>query len=254
MNRGWIVVIIVVPFLFGGLICAGCVWLALDLQQAAARARHAQLRMLSGNNLKTLVLALQNYHDTYQQYPPAVVTDATGRPLYSGRVLLLPFIEQQTVFEQFDHSRAWDSPENLALSQTRIKAFESPHKPAADGRCDYVFVTGPGTAFPTGRTTNYGDMQDGTAQTLVMIETSNGPASWAAPGDWDASSGPIPPAYMTDQTLVGFADGKVISLRTDPSHPQSRALCTIAGGESVPVEQIVADRPKAAAPRQDAKQ
>ena len=57
-------------------------------------ARAAARRMQSMNNMKQLSLALLNYHDTYGQLPPAVVTDANGKPLYSGRVLLLPFFEQ----------------------------------------------------------------------------------------------------------------------------------------------------------------
>jgi hypothetical protein len=60
---------------------------------AAANAPHPV------NSLHQIALALQNYHDEYGVFPPAVVTDATGKPLYSGRVLLLPFLEEEALFQ-----------------------------------------------------------------------------------------------------------------------------------------------------------
>src|SRR4029079_19807679 len=54
------------------------------LLPAVQAAREAARRTQSNNNVKQIVLALHNYHDTYQTFPPAVVTDANGTPLYSG--------------------------------------------------------------------------------------------------------------------------------------------------------------------------
>ena len=218
----------------GLFICCGCG--GLTLIPGLNGGRQAARRMQAGNSLKQIVLALQNYHDTHGTFPPAVVTDSDGKPLYSGRVLLLPFMEERAIYNRFDKSKAWDSPENLPISQTSIQAFECLASSGKPGRCDFVFVSGPGTAFEGTKTISYVDIVDGSANTLFVIETKAGPTSWAAPVDWDASSGPIPPGHFPGITLAGFADGHVMSIATTPPNPHSRALSTINGREELPAD------------------
>src|SRR5882724_6224195 len=104
----------------------GCLVVCGGILAAVQAAREAARRMQSTNNLRQISLALINYHDTYRSFPSAVVTDADGQPLYSGRVLLLPFMEQAALYERFDKTKAWDSPENSALSKTIIRVFMDP--------------------------------------------------------------------------------------------------------------------------------
>src|SRR5262245_48949678 len=99
----------------GMLMCAGV--LVARLLPAVQAAREAARRMQSTNNMKQISIALINYNDVYGTLPPAVVSDASGKPLYSGRVLLLPFLEQDSLFNQFHKDEPWDSPNNLPLSQ-----------------------------------------------------------------------------------------------------------------------------------------
>src|SRR6267142_1570950 len=73
--------------LVGG-ICVIGIMVAL-LLPAVQAGREAARRMQASNHLKQLGLAMQNYHDVFGSLPPAVVTDDSGKPLYSGRVLLL---------------------------------------------------------------------------------------------------------------------------------------------------------------------
>ena len=42
-------------------------------------------------NMRTIGLALQNYHSVYGSFPPAYATDAAGNPMHSWRILILPF-------------------------------------------------------------------------------------------------------------------------------------------------------------------
>ncbi|WP_390637581.1 DUF1559 family PulG-like putative transporter [Limnoglobus roseus] len=39
-------------------------------------------------------LGVQGYHEVNSHLPPAVVRDKAGRPLYSWRVALLPYVEK----------------------------------------------------------------------------------------------------------------------------------------------------------------
>ena len=90
-------------------------------------------------------------------------------PLYSGRVLLLPFLEQPALYQRFDKNKAWDSPENLALSQQAIPIFQDPANRGRPGtRSDYVFVTGSGTIFETGKKSQIRNVRDGLSNTISM--------------------------------------------------------------------------------------
>ncbi|HJN11582.1 MAG TPA: DUF1559 domain-containing protein [Pirellulaceae bacterium] len=93
------------------------------LLPAVQAAREAARRMSCSNNMKQLALALHNYHDTFKTFPYSVshdgsVTSGTGRPgpdggvdgvgdlggvlNHRGWLLVLPFIEQQPLADQFD--------------------------------------------------------------------------------------------------------------------------------------------------------
>jgi type II secretory pathway pseudopilin PulG len=81
------------------------------LLPAVQAAREAARRTQCANNLKQLGLAVQNFHDVRQEIVPAWLTpdtSATGRcnPLNfpSWPILLLPFMEQQSVYNLVDLS------------------------------------------------------------------------------------------------------------------------------------------------------
>jgi len=135
------------------LLCGG-VLVAL-LIPAAQMSREAARRAASMNSLKQIGLALANYHDVYNSFPPGVVTDNAGNPLYSGRVLLLPFLAQQNLYHALDLNEPWDSPRNRRLTEMSLPIFMDPSDPSnKPGRSNYLFVTGKGTLFEDGRAGN----------------------------------------------------------------------------------------------------
>lgn len=79
------------------------------LLPAVQAAREAARRTQCTNNLKQVGLALQNYHDIRQEVCPAYLTTDTAAagvcdPNYwaSWPILLLPFMEQQNVYDMVD--------------------------------------------------------------------------------------------------------------------------------------------------------
>jgi len=67
------------------------------LLPAVQAAREAARRMSCRNNLKQVVLAMHNYHDTFQTLPPGAIPSnrfPTDRSSWSWHVLLMPLIEQ----------------------------------------------------------------------------------------------------------------------------------------------------------------
>jgi prepilin-type N-terminal cleavage/methylation domain-containing protein len=86
------------------------------VQQARERARLAQCQ----NNLKQIGLALAGYESAHRLFPPGVVRQEDGNPPpppggsalqfrghWSGFHMLLPFLEQQTLFRKFDFNKTW---------------------------------------------------------------------------------------------------------------------------------------------------
>lgn len=219
---------------FGVLICCGGVGALFFLGRGQVQL--AANRNLATNNLRQIGLALHNYHDTYGTFPPAVVNDENGQPLYSGRVLLLPFLEQNGLFQGFDKTKAWDSPENDAVSQATVLAFQDPaNTTGSRSRADFVFVTGPGTTFDGGKAARFADVHDGLSQTIGVVQTNSGPDSWAAPGEWDASSGAFPTGSQPNRgVLVLFLDGSVQSLQPQYASQNLQALVGIKDGQVLP--------------------
>lgn len=90
------------------------------LLPAVQAAREAARRMSCSNNLKQLSLSLHNYHDANKEFPPqgtnrgwAGNADADNfeRPTalvhnHSGWVSLLPYFEQQALYDRYDMRQA----------------------------------------------------------------------------------------------------------------------------------------------------
>jgi hypothetical protein len=215
------------------LVLCGGILLAL-LLPAVQAAREAARRVESTNNLRQIGLALHNYHDQFGTFPPAVVTDPNGKPLYSGRVLLLPYLEQRALYDQFDKDQAWDSPQNQQLSQSRVKVFMDPSSLNPPfGQTDYLFVTGARTAFEPGKA-SLGNITDGTSNTILMLEVKGSGINWAQPGDLDISQlGSLSPGNHPGIRLALFADGSVHTISNNTPPATIQAMGTRNGGEPV---------------------
>jgi prepilin-type N-terminal cleavage/methylation domain-containing protein/prepilin-type processing-associated H-X9-DG protein len=81
------------------------------LLPAVQKVREAANRMSCSNNLKQIVLAAHDYHDSYSRFPPAVsipwarVDDAANQQMFgpfgpNWAVYLLPYIEQDNLYKQ----------------------------------------------------------------------------------------------------------------------------------------------------------
>ena len=201
----------------GVLVCAGVV--VVGGFYLVSGTRVAAQRMSSQNNLKQLGLAIHMYSDMHNELPPAIVKDASGKPLYSGLVLLLPYLEQDNIYQQFDKSKAWDDPANINLSKQMIPVFmNAASTDTRPGHCDYMLVGGPNAMLSeTGKNT-FGNILDGTSNTIMAVEVGNGKSleSWAQPVAWDPSK----PFDSPNPTVVNvlFGDGSVRALpKTTPA-------------------------------------
>jgi prepilin-type N-terminal cleavage/methylation domain-containing protein len=83
------------------------------LLPAVQSAREAARRMQCSNNLKQIGLAAHNFHDTYKRFPPGILgpipstvpeKDAGAHQWVGTLYFLLPFMEQQAVYDQVENN------------------------------------------------------------------------------------------------------------------------------------------------------
>ena len=114
------------------------------LLPAIQSAREAARRTSCNNNLKNLGIAALNFHDSHKKLPTSNrAAGVTNAPRYAWATLMLPYFEEQNVFDLYDFKSNWSKPTaannkplpNAQLVATRLNVFECPSVPE-EGRLD----------------------------------------------------------------------------------------------------------------------
>ena len=214
------------------------------LLPAVQKVREAASRIKCANNLKQLGLALHNFHDSHQKFPPGQVrgplpeADITTAVNHGWGPFILPFIEQQPLFNHYRWDVRATDPVNLPVLSTQLRMFQCP-----SAESDRFYTAGPsgkgacGDYAPTwyvdsiladrgliDRAGNYQgvlqpnhmtrliEITDGTSQTILLAEDAGRPRRWRAGrpgpdqtvegGSWAAvNSGIILQGSTTDGTM-----------------------------------------------------
>jgi prepilin-type N-terminal cleavage/methylation domain-containing protein len=109
------------------------------LLPAVQTARESARRMKCSNQLKQFGLAMHNYNDTYQSFPighmfrgifDGSATDADGGSGFGWGSAILPYMEQATLYNQFNMNfpitTNTTAVPNLTLAQTHLPQFACP--------------------------------------------------------------------------------------------------------------------------------
>lgn len=161
------------------------------------------------------------------------------RPLYSWRVLLLPFLEQNGLYDQFHLDEPWDSPHNRALIDRMPSSYEAPwtrRVKVPRGHTALHVLTGPGTPFEGRNGLRLPeDFPDGTTHTLLYVEAE--PAvPWTMPES--IAFDPTRPLRLHGLFRDGFrastADARYRFIPHDVAPATLRAAVTRNGGEPLP--------------------
>ncbi len=178
------------------------------LLPAVQQAREASRRNSCSNKLKQLGLALHNYHDTYQSFPFGSLHFTTQSNPVGWHYAILPFIEQNALYEQGDPSVAYNSGVNASMRSLRMDAYLCPSSGSKSEKADddssfytthYYGIMGPTGTNPQSNTNykentsgshggfsqegifyfnerrTFADLLDGTSNTFMLGEISWAP-------------------------------------------------------------------------------
>jgi prepilin-type N-terminal cleavage/methylation domain-containing protein len=146
------------------------------LLPAVQSAREAARRMKCQNHLKQIGLGLHNYHDVHGGLPPGGMATASTAAANDGmgfHVFLLPYVEQDALFRQFNTSNPYNAAPNRALGATKVGFYLCPS-------AINLYTENTGEYAPSGEkgwTTHYhGNMgpNDVTSNRYEVISSTNG--------------------------------------------------------------------------------
>ncbi len=203
------------------------------------RVREVARRTLCRNNLKQIGLALHNYYDEFGAFPPAYTVDASGRKLHSWRTLLLPYLDQASLYRKVDLSKPWDDPVNAELTRTSIPVYKCLVLKEDSNRTTYHAVVSAESILRPEKSLTFPEITDGSSNTLLVVEVdSDGAVPWASPEDRGAeylltvSEKTVTSHEGGSHGLLG--DGAVRFLQKKVPADGRRGLITAAAGDKTP--------------------
>ena len=183
-------------------------------------------------------MAVANYYAANHRYPPLYITGPDGRPWHSWRVLILPYIEERDLYQEYDFAEPWDGPNNrkLAGRMPQIFAFHGSNL-SGNTTTNYLAVVGDETAWPGTKRVTPNDVTDGPSSTILVVENLGAEVHWMAPRDLPLAdmdmrlNSPAGVGSPYDDPAVVMLDGSVQRLRPSLEPAVLRALLTIHAGE-----------------------
>jgi prepilin-type N-terminal cleavage/methylation domain-containing protein/prepilin-type processing-associated H-X9-DG protein len=202
------------------------------LLPAVQKVREAAARMSCSNNLKQIGLALHNYHDANGRFPSGhrVVTPTPandGQTYYYSNwaIQILPYIEQQNLFQGYNDTVDAFQPANKAVRETYVATYTcpsdvnakqilTPESSPSTGGGGIPFMTGSYRGMSGVSSTGF-DQWAGFPSEVIKNSQTNAGLRGILHTDWQG--GPVSP-----EKISGISDGTsntlVVGERTTRTH------------------------------------
>ena len=163
----------------------GLILLGLLLPMSRRGVPEVARRVVCSNNLRQIAQAMVLYEQQHGTLPPACIRHADGRPLHSWRTLILPYLEEQELFDTIDLTKPWDDPANAAARERMPSVYRCPGAELPAGWTTYMVVVSPEGCFRPDRSVTLDEVPK-PSQTLLVAEFPTKRAvPWMAPEDAD---------------------------------------------------------------------
>lgn len=190
--------------------------------------------------LKKIAKAMQDYVEKHNCFPPSgIVTEsADGLPSqFSWRVGLLPYLGEQELYDQFDFSKAWDSPENMAIAKQMPNVFAAV---SIDESTDHSSETrwhvvgGKLGLYKGERTPKFGDISDKKIWTALVVEGGEKTAvNWIKPGSLAVDNAEIDRFGLDDENGILFLNAAFDPRIIKKNQQDLKSVLTPDGDEKI---------------------
>jgi hypothetical protein len=191
-------------------------WLGLGgwwVWDATQRLMMSVARLETQNNLKSIAVAMAYYEERNKELPRVGGTGQDGKPVgLSWRVQLLPYLGEESLYQQFKLDAPWDAPANKRLLRQMPKVYAHPlgdREKKAEGYTYYRVFVGPDAGFRLGPSKT--DWLPSRSNTIMVVEAAE-PVPWTKPEELEfGPDRPLPPlgGLFPGYFLAVFFDGSV---------------------------------------------
>ena len=192
----------------------------------------AARRMQSSNKLHHFGIAVHNYSDAHHSFPIG------GTENHGWAVSLLPYLEQQKLYEKIQLDEPWTSPNNAVHFQTTVDHFRNPGLwQKTVGPFGAIHYSANERVLPVGRSLTFDDITDGTSNTLLFGEIDKRIPAWGHPQNGrDPVIGLKTSPFgfggpFTGVTQFALVDGSTRAIKETIDPEVLRAIATPNGGE-----------------------
>jgi hypothetical protein len=147
---------------------------ALDAVEEATR------RQQCVEHIHRTSLAMLLYEIDHGTLPPAYTVDAEGNALHSWRVLLLPYLGQQALYDRIRLDEPWDSERNREFHDETVVFYQCPSAALSSGQTTYSVVVGPDMPFESADGKKLADFGPKSAAMILVVERAH-PICWMDP-------------------------------------------------------------------------
>jgi prepilin-type processing-associated H-X9-DG protein len=150
-------------------------------------------------------------------------------------VMILPYIEQNELYQAYRFDEPWDGPNNSKLLAKMPRIYRHPDVAADSTESNYAILVGDETIFPPTKAPKIAEVTDGTSNTIMVVESKKS-IPWTKPEDIEyAKDKPIPSmgGFSESGFNAAFADGSVRFLIKTFPETLLRAMVTARAGEIV---------------------
>ncbi len=202
-----------------------------------------QRRQRTIDNMTKIGVAIERFTQENGRLFSLAICNAKGQPQLSWRVELLPYLGHQDLYDQFDMNEPWDSPRNKPLLTLMPEVYQSPER--FDEKTNYLLPIATFTPFNRQRGLGVSNLEDGAANTVVLVEVDDSAAvPWAKPEDLPIdlkNFGLKVGSLREDGFFVVWGDGAVTRVSPERSARDLKAIFTYDGGDAFAYHLVRAD-------------